>query len=164
VFVASTGTNQTATASTTKLSFNPSTGVLTTVSTQANYADLAELYEADADYEPGTVLEFGGVVEVTVADSEMSTKIAGVVSLAPAYLMNSELDCDHVVAIALQGRVPVKVIGPVAKGDMLVSASNGYAKSCENPRVGSVIGKSLENFTATPENPTAMVQVVVGRD
>lgn len=126
--------------------------------TTAQYADLAEKYIADDNYEPGTVLMFGGDFEVTLADDETS-KIAGVISTNPAYLMNSELAADHTVAVALQGRVPCKVIGPVKKGDMLVSAGNGYAKASSNPSIGTVIGKSLVDFS---EN-TGVIEVVVGR-
>jgi hypothetical protein len=168
--VGAAGSSQTAKASTTKLSFNASAGNLTvsgyvvSVATQANYADLAEMYESDSAYEPGTVLEFGGEKEVTISNTVMSTRVAGVVSTNPAYLMNSHCEGEHVVAIALQGRVPVKIQGSVTKGDMLVSAPNGYAQSCNAPCVGSVIGKSLENFTATDGNQTAVIQAVVGRD
>jgi len=75
--------------------------------TTARYADLAEKYSADADYEPGTVLHFGGEAEVTLCDTDMCRKVAGVVTTAPAHLMNSELG-GVAAAIALQGRVPCK--------------------------------------------------------
>lgn len=126
--------------------------------TSARYADLAENYLADYQYEPGTVLDFGGEKEVTVS-TEDSQKIAGIVSEKPAYLMNSSLTGDFVVALALQGRVPCKVRGPVKKGDMLVSAGCGYAKADHNPRIGSVIGKALEDF----DDIEGSVEVVVGR-
>ena len=128
------------------------------VSTTAQYADLAEKYSADADYEPGTVLHFGGEAEVTVCDTDMCRKVAGVVTTAPAHLMNAELE-GTAAAIALQGRVPCKVVGPVSKGDMMVSAGNGYARAEENPVLGSVIGKSLENF----EGAEGVIEVAVGR-
>lgn len=96
----------------------------------AQYADLAEMYTADAAYEPGTVLVFGGDAEVTVTNRYADARVAGVVSTAPAYLMNST--CNG-VAVALRGRVPVKVIGTVAKGDLLVaSVTPGYAVSAGN--------------------------------
>ena len=126
--------------------------------TQANYADLAEKYLADAAYEYGTVLEFGGEFEVTVA-SKSTRRIAGVVSEKPAYLMNSGLSGDTVVAIALQGRVPCKVKGLVRKGDMMISAGDGYAMACEDPKLGSVIGKALEDFNGEE----GVIEVVVGR-
>jgi hypothetical protein len=129
------------------------------VSTQAQYADLAENYQADQAYPAGTVLEFGGQEEVTVAMTEGSTRIAGVVSSNPAHLMNGGLRGSNVVALALAGRVPCKIIGPVYKGDMMVSAGYGYAKSSSAPTIGSVIGKALENF----EGDKGVIEVVVGR-
>lgn len=133
------------------------------VSTQARYADLAENYQADAIYEPGTVLMFGGENEVTLADAD-TTAVAGVVSTNPAHLMNGALQGARVVPIALQGRVPCKVIGPVAKGDMLVSAGFGFAKTAPDRqlgmRFGQAIGKSLENVEPGVK---ATIEVVVGR-
>lgn len=86
---------------------------------QAKYADLAERYESDAAYAPGTVLALGGEKEVTVATSK--TKVFGIVSSAPAFLMNSEAGTDEThPPVALIGRVPVRVIGKVAKFDELV--------------------------------------------
>ena len=128
-------------------------------STSSLYADLAENYLADAEYEPGTVLVFGGSAEVTMADKTADTRIAGVVTTKPSYVMNSGLVGDHVVTVALLGRVPCKVFGPVSKGSMLVSAGDGYASACTEPKLGSVIGKSLENFTGTE----GVVEVVVGK-
>ena len=99
----------------------------------AQYADLAEMYLADAEYEEGTILVFGGEAEVTTSDVKASPSIAGVVSHNPAYLMNSELQGDHVTAVALKGRVPVKVVGAVSKGDVLVhSAKPGHAEAAVN--------------------------------
>jgi len=126
-------------------------------STTAQYSDLAELYTADATYEPGTVVTFGGDAEITMSTEIMDSRIAGVVSTAPAYLMNGDL--ENGTALALTGRVPVKVTGTIRKGDMLVSAGEGYAKAESNPRLGSVIGKALENFDGT----TGIIEVVVGR-
>ena len=112
----------------------------------ATYADLAEYYEADAEYEPGTVLEFGGDKEVTIAE-DGTIKVAGVVSTNPAYIMNSLCLGTHTVAIALQGRVPTKVRGKIRKGDMLISGGNGFARPAKtSPMMGTVIGKALENF------------------
>ena len=129
------------------------------VSNTAKYADLAEKYTADADYEPGTVLEFGGDAEVTVSTTDASSKVAGVVTTDPAYLMNSHLESAHTAAVALQGRVPCKVIGPVAKGDMMVSAGNGRARAEADPKIGSVIGKALEAHA----DGEGVIEVVVGR-
>jgi hypothetical protein len=129
------------------------------ISTQAKYADLAENYQADKAYAPGTVLMFGGDQEVTAADAD-TRAVAGVVSTNPAHLMNGGLTGSNVVPVALQGRVPCMVIGPVKKGDMLVSAGFGYAKSSTDPQLGQVIGKALYDF---PGNSKAVIEVVVGR-
>lgn len=129
----------------------------TTVSAQ--YADLAEKYEADADYEAGTVVMFGGEKEVTLCIEAGSTAVAGVVSWNPAYVMNDKLEADHVVTLALQGRCPVKVRGDVKKGDLLVSAGNGAARALSNPKVGTVIGKALENFIGFE----GLIEVAIGR-
>jgi hypothetical protein len=102
-------------------------------STQAQYADLAENYVADEDYDEGTVLVFGGQEEVTTFNQRANPSIAGVVSTHPAYLMNSELQGDHVVAVALKGRVPVKVVGQVSKGDVLIhSETPGHAEAASD--------------------------------
>jgi hypothetical protein len=125
----------------------------------ATYADIAEKYAADATYIPGTVLIFGGDQEVTLANAFDSTKVAGVVSTNPAYSMNSVLEAEHVAEIALQGRVPCKVIGPIEKGDLMVSASNGHATANNDARAGTIIGKALENFTGD----FGIIEVAVGR-
>lgn len=127
-------------------------------STSAQYADVAENYAGDAAIEPGTVVDFGGEQEVSVCDADMCSAVAGVVSTSPAYLMNSELEAEHVVAVAFTGRVPCKVTGVVHKGDLMVSAGNGRARAEANPRVGTVIGKALENSEGE-----AVIEVVVGR-
>jgi hypothetical protein len=134
-------------------------GTLYGVSTQAKYADLAENYQADKAYAPGTVLMFGGEQEVTIADAD-TRAVAGVVSTNPAHLMNGSLTGQNVVPLALQGRVPCMVIGPVKKGDMLVSAGFGYAKASENPQLGQVIGKAIYDF---PGSSKAVIEIVVGR-
>jgi hypothetical protein len=127
--------------------------------TSAQYADLAEMYEADQIIEPGTVVCFGGAKEVTMCAEDSCRRVAGVVSTNPSYLMNSGQTGDHVVAIALQGRVPVKVTGQVRKGDMMVATTNGRARAEANPAVGSVIGKALADF----DGQDGIIEVVVGR-
>jgi hypothetical protein len=119
---------------------------------------LAENYQADAAYEAGTVLEFGGEQEVTIA-TDGTRRVAGVVSTNPAHLMNGALTGPNVVPLALQGRVPCNVVGPVKKGDMMISAGFGYAKSSANPRVGTIIGKALTDFNGAK----GQIEVVVGR-
>ena len=125
---------------------------------QATYADLAEYYESDNIYEPGTVLAFGGDKEVTIAE-DATTKVAGIVSTNPAYVMNSACEGEHIVALALQGRVPCKVRGNIKKGDMLISAGYGFARPASLPVLGTVIGKSLENF----DGVEGIIEVAVGR-
>ena len=128
--------------------------------TSAQYADLAEKYEADAEYAPGTVLAFGGNKEVTLSTEAGSTRVAGVVSTNPSYIMNAGLTAEHVAMVALQGRVPCRVIGPVAKGDMMVAAGNGAARVDNAARAGSIIGKALENF----DGAEGTIEVVIGRN
>ena len=127
--------------------------------TSAQYADLAENYAADAVYVPGTVVEFGGDQEVTLATEAGTSRVAGVVSTAPAYLMNSTCASEHVAAVALQGRVPCFVTGAVRKGDLMVSAGNGMAKADNSARAGTIIGKALANF----DGETGTIEVVIGR-
>ena len=124
----------------------------------ATYADLAEYYESDRHYEPGTVLAFGGDKEVTIAE-DSTTKVAGIVSTNPAYVMNTACEGKHTVILALQGRVPCKVRGTIQKGDMMVSGGNGFAKSSLSPHMGTVIGKALENF----DGIEGIIEVAVGR-
>ena len=127
--------------------------------TTALYADLAEVYAADADYPPGTVVVFGGDKEVTIALLPGDPKVAGVISEKPSYLMNNGLTADHRATVALTGRVPTLVYGPVVKGDMMISAGNGYAQSCCNPAMGTVIGKALHSF----DGKDGTIEIVVGR-
>ena len=126
--------------------------------TSAQYADLAEKYTADTDYDPGTVVIFGGNNEVTISNAVGDHRVAGVVSTNPAHVMNSGLTSQHVVTVALTGRVPTRVLGPVCKGDLMVSSTNGYAQACNQPLIGSIIGKSLENLL----DSTGIIEIVVG--
>ena len=126
---------------------------------RATYADLAEYYAGDANIEPGTVVEFGGDQEVHLCNSYMSKLVAGIVTTNPAYIMNTDINCEYPIAIALQGRIPAKVIGPVHRGDMMVSANNGYAISCNSPLMGTVLGKALTDFNGE----TGVIEIMVGR-
>jgi hypothetical protein len=128
--------------------------------TSAQYADLAEKFLADQLYQPGTVLVFGGGLEVTESTGYADHRVAGVVSTNPSYLMNAGLEGQYAVELALQGRVPCSVEGPVEKGDLLVSAPNGRARAAKSAQAGTIIGKSLENFTGA----TGTIEIVVGRD
>lgn len=130
------------------------------VASSAKYADLAEVYESDNNYEPGTVVVFGGNKEITVTDNSHDTRVAGVISTNPAYLMNSEATG---LPVAFTGRVPCFVKGPVEKGELLVSSSvPGVAQALEKEKYqpGSVFGKSLSNLDT---NDVKLIEVVVGR-
>ncbi|MEK9697796.1 MAG: hypothetical protein VW270_18660 [Candidatus Poseidoniales archaeon] len=132
---------------------------LTGTATQAQYADVAEKYTADADYGVGTVVQIGGTAEVTRCDADHSPHVVGVISENPALIMNHGLSSDHVALVGLLGRVLVNVTGKVDKGDMLVSAGNGMARAESNPAMGAVIGKALDS------NPSgeATIEMIVGR-
>jgi hypothetical protein len=127
--------------------------------TSAQYADLAEVYESDSEYEVGTVVIFGGEKEITVSSMGADPRVAGVISENPAYLMNSEATGQ---AVALQGKVPCKVVGQISKGDMLVTHSQhpGVARKGTNPSMGTVIGKALEEYNSTD---IGTINIVAGR-
>ena len=127
--------------------------------TSAQYADLAEVYETDSEYEVGTVVVFGGEKEVTISTEGNDPRVAGVISEKPAYLMNSESAGQPV---ALMGKVPCKVVGHIIKGDMLSTDPNnhGVAKKTHDPQVGEVIGKALENYDS---EEIGTINIVVGR-
>jgi len=125
----------------TGLSYNPSTNVLSTTASAAQYADLAEMYAADEAIEPGTVVHFAGDGKVAACDVANCRAVAGIISTDPAHLMNS---AQEGVALALAGRVPCKVTGPVAAGDLMVSAGNGMAMANNEAATGTVIGKAIE--------------------
>lgn len=115
---------------------------------EALYADLAERFEADSIYEPGTVVELGGDKEITAVEDELSDRVFGVISTSPGFLLNGGAGKDNThPAVALNGRVPVKVIGKVSRGDRLVSAGNGLARAAKVGEATSfnVIGRALEN-------------------
>jgi len=113
--------------------------------TSALYADLAERFAADAVYTPGTVVSLGGLHEVTMVVNELSEDVFGVVSTNPAYLMNNTHDTATNPAIALAGRVPVRAVGLIQKGDRLVSAGNGMARKGTRNEITpwNVIGRAL---------------------
>lgn len=128
--------------------------------TSAQYADLAEIYKSDNTYEPGTVMVFGGSEEVTISVNDHDPKVAGVVSDNPAYLMNSG---ESGLKIALTGRVPCRVQGPVNKGDLLVTSNEpGVACACDSDKwkPGSTLGKSLEIIK---DDSIQKIEIAVGR-
>jgi hypothetical protein len=127
---------------------------------EATFADLAEWYSADIEYEPGTVLIFGGDAEVTTTTTFGDSRVAGVVSTDPGFKMNGSLQGTR-ACIALQGRVPCKVVGKIKKGEMLTTAGvAGYAAKAINPQVGTIIGKALENKDTLE---AGVIEVAVGR-
>jgi len=135
---------------------NFSAGTITATATAARYADLAENYEADAEYEAGTVVKFGGEKEITATDSEGDSAVVGVISTDPAHLMNA--DCPGIaLPVALAGRVPCKVVGPVAKGDLMVSAGEGRAKADNAAQAGHIIGKAI----SANEDGEGVIEVLV---
>ena len=136
------------------LSINGSTGTVTGLSINANYADLAERFEADAPYAAGTVVALGGPAEITAEAGELSENVLGVISTKAAYLMNAGAGTDEThPAVAVSGRVPVRVIGRVNKGDRLVSAGNGLARVGASNEISAfnVLGRALENKTTDGE-------------
>jgi hypothetical protein len=133
------------------------------LASSAQYADLAEKYTADADYVPGTVLEFGGDQEVTVTTTSHSTRVAGIVSTQPSYIMNDGLISDHTAMVSLTGRVPCLVQGPIVKGDRLVASDVvGHAQRLDPAQYepGCIIGKALEDY---PSTAIGTIEVAVGR-
>ena len=142
---------------------NVSANFFVGTATQAQYADLAENYQADSSYEPGTVVVFGGSEEVTISNKENNPSVAGVVSTEPAHLMNAGLEGDGVVAVALRGRIPCKVYGPVRKGDVLIASSTpGHAKAApfkgyQTP-AACIIGKAISDHAGMGEG---VIEVLV---
>ena len=123
-------------------------------SIQALYADLAERFHADAEYPAGTVVEMGGPHEITRVVEECSERVFGVISTNAAYLMNSGAGTNAThPPVAMSGRVPVRVVGMIAKGDRLVSAGNGLARTGLRKELTAfnVIGRALENKTDANE-------------
>jgi hypothetical protein len=124
-------------------------------------ADLAEYYEGDAEYDVGTVLIFGGDKEVTISTLKEDSRVAGVVSNCAAFIMYDACP-GFKNQIALQGRVPVKVVGKISKGTILVTSDiPGVAKSAgDSIKAGTMIGKALENYDS---DKVGIIEVAVGR-
>jgi len=131
--------------------------------TTALYADVAERFAADELLEPGTVVELGGTKEITRSTEDLSENVFGVISTRPAYTMNGGAgDDDTHPAVAMTGRVPVKCVGTIRKGDRLVSAGEGVARAAQSGEATAfnVIGRSLEN-KHTPELGTIEAIVTI---
>jgi hypothetical protein len=130
---------------------------------QATYADLAERFEADQMYDAGTVVQFGGDKEITAVRDELSTDVFGVISDSAAYLMNAGAGSNAThPAVAISGRVPVKVVGKIKKHDRLVSAGNGMARSANIDEIKpfTVIGRALED-KETPDIGQVKALVII---
>jgi hypothetical protein len=133
---------------TTAMTINGANGTISGTQINANYADVAERFAADTELLPGTVVALGGSEEITKVMDDLSEDVFGVISTRAAYLMNSQAGNDQThPAVAMTGRVPVMVIGAVRKGDRLVSAGNGFARSAQpgEATAFNVIGRSLVN-------------------
>jgi hypothetical protein len=131
--------------------------------TTALYADVAERFAADELLEPGTVVELGGTKEITRSTVDLSENVFGVISTRPAYTMNGGAGEDDThPAVAMTGRVPVKCVGTIRKGDRLVSAGEGVARAAQpgEATAFNVIGRSLEN-KHTPELGTIEAIVTI---
>lgn len=128
---------------------------------EATYADLAEYYEGNQDYAVGTVLIFGGDHEVTLATRANDHRVAGVVSENAAYIMNS--GCSGIkVCVALQGRVPCRVVGRISKGDLMVTSNIAGVAVAASGMVqpGTIIGKSLEEYDS---DHIGKIEIAIGR-
>lgn len=134
---------------------------LTALNIDSTNADLAERYLADNNYTVGTVLAIGGTCEVTQSNSFSQSSVVGTVSEAPAVIMNKDLQGNNVVTIALMGRVPCRVVGSIARGDLLVSSNiPGVATRMESYVPGSILGKALQSYNSdTP----GLIEIIVGR-
>jgi hypothetical protein len=133
----------------TSLTYNPSTNVLSTTATQAQYADLAEIYKTDKNYNVGTVVMIGGSQEVT--ECFVGYRALGVISEKPAFLMNAKAEGQP---IALKGRVLVKVTGDIKKGDELVAGNGGYATKVSD-EFNKVFAIALE------DNEKGLIEAVI---
>jgi hypothetical protein len=139
------------------------TGDITAGNINTPTADLAEMYVADAGYTAGTVVAFGGNQEITISATSHSTTVAGIVSTDPSYVMNAAQAGEHVLPVALTGRVPCLVVGTIQKGDRLVSSNiTGVATTLDMAQYqpGCIIGKSLENYNS---DQVGTIEVAVGR-
>ena len=146
---------------TTALTIYGANGTVAGNQVNANYADVAERFAADEVYEAGTVVELGGVNEITKVTGDLSDKVFGVISTRAAYLMNSNAGSDEThPPVAMTGRVPVKVIGAINKGDRLVSAGNGFARAAQpgEATAFNVIGRSL---TSKLDSAEGTVEAIV---
>jgi hypothetical protein len=147
----------------TAMSINGATGVVSGNQINANYADVAERFAADTFYEAGTVVELGGSAEITKSSADLSENVFGVISTKAAYLMNSLAGSDAThPPVAMTGRVPVKVVGIVNKGDRLESAGNGFARAAVSGEATAfnVIGRALASKTDASEGTVEAIVTI----
>ena len=140
------------------------TGATLTGTWAATYSDLAERYLSDKEYAPGTVVKIGGEAEITATTRAADPDVFGVISTAPAYVLNSGKEGLY-QPVVLTGRVPVRVIGPIVKGDRLI-ASNipGVARAAKPNEKGCAaptFGRSLENSEAEEERLVEVAFVTI---
>jgi hypothetical protein len=147
----------------TAMTINGTTGVISGLQIDANYADLAERFESDVVLAPGTVVELGGSAEITQVNADLSENVFGVISTRAAYLMNSRAGTDAThPPVAMTGRVPVRTIGTVRKGDRLVSAGNGLARSAQpgEATAFNVIGRALRDKLDSAEGTVEAIVTI----
>ena len=148
---------------TTVMNINGANGTISGNQINANYADVAERFHADVEYPAGTVVELGGINEITKVSAELSDSVFGVISTRAAYLMNSQAGTDAThPPVAMTGRVPVKTIGQVRKGDRLVSAGNGFARAARTGEATAfnVIGRALTDKTTDNEGTVEAIVTI----
>lgn len=131
---------------------------------EAEFADLAEIYHADSALSPGDIVKLGGEREITLNTEEMGIDVFGVISTAPAFLLNSvNKTKDLHYPVALTGRVPVKVVGKVKKGDRIVASHiAGVGKAVEPKEIKfvlQILGRAIESKDT---DEVGLVEVVVG--
>jgi len=149
---------------TTVMTINGANGTISGNQINANYADVAERFEADVvDLPAGTVVELGGAKEITKVTAELSDNVFGVISTQAAYLMNSRAGTDSThPPVAMTGRVPVNTVGTVRKGDRLVSAGNGLARAAKpgEATAFNVIGRALADKTSAEEGTVEAIVTI----
>jgi hypothetical protein len=131
--------------------------------TTALYADVAERFAADDVYAAGTVVCIGGSREITAVNEDASENVLGVISSQAAFLMNGGAGEDDThPPVAVTGRVPVRVRGTVCKGDRLVSAGHGLARSAlpGEATAFNTIGRSLVDKTSDDEGTVEAIVMI----
>jgi len=148
---------------TTVMTINGSTGAISGNQINANYADVAERFAADEELTAGTVVELGGSEEITQVTDDLSENVFGVISTKAAYLMNSSAGTNAThPPVAMTGRVPVRTIGQVRKGDRLVSAGNGLARAAKagEATAFNVIGRALKDKVTDSEGTVEAIVTI----